>query len=127
MGKAGTLAAGIASWAGHSPGVTNVTGKVPASLQHRGFEEHQTPSSCLNCGHHATPSAALTVVPLLVLVAQEQANVVGKIPLQHCHPRGHILGPSLPAQNRALGGMLQLPFPCTLGCHGGEMKEQDMP
>lgn len=71
MGSTGTLAAGISSWAGHNPGVTDVIGKAPASLQYRDFEEHQSPSPCLNCGHHATPSAALTVVPLSVLVAQE--------------------------------------------------------
>lgn len=71
MGNTGTLAAGIASWAGHNPGVTNIIEKVPAALQYRDFEEHQIPSPCLNCGHHATPRAALTVVPLSVLVVQE--------------------------------------------------------
>lgn len=71
MGDAGTLAAGIASWAGHNPRVTDIIGNVPASLKYRGFKEHQAPSSCLNCGHHVTPSAALTVVTLSVLVAQE--------------------------------------------------------
>lgn len=71
MGNAGTLAAGIASWAGHNPGVTDIIGKVPAPLQYKGFEKHQTPFLCLKCGHLAAPSVALKVVTLSVLAAQE--------------------------------------------------------
>lgn len=48
--------------------------------------------------------------------------MVRRIQLEHCHPRGHILGLSLPAQNRALQDVLQLPFPCTLGCQGTERR-----
>lgn len=128
MGNAGTLAAGIASWAGHNSGVTDIIGKVPASLQYRGFEEHQTPFLCLNCGHHATLGAAITVVTLSVFVAQEKENMVKKILLKQLSPKGTHPGSESACLEQGTTGYAAAALPLYTGMsqHREEMKDQDM-